>query len=225
MIKRDRDEPRAGRNRECTPKLRSPCALAYEAPEEPLGIERCGLRASAVTHRLASAASAACLRECASVQNAWVDERKLARSSLGLQRARPARHYHETFGLTSYSGRGVLRCAKYRRARAARAPRSFRPVRDACAGAHRARSAQRRASWRLQHLEKYDIRRTAPVGVCRDAGRRDRGPTRIGRSMRLTVRQVFGLKGYRTNGAIRLRPRWRGSIAGPAPRSAYGCNQ
>jgi hypothetical protein len=145
-----------------------------------------------------------------------VDERKLVRSSLGLQRARPARHYHETFGLTSYSGRGVLRCAKYRRARPARAPRSFRPVRDACAGAHRARSAQRRACWRLQHLEKYDIRRTAPVGVCRDAGRRDRGPTRIGRSMRLTVRQVFGLKGYRTNGAIRLRPRRRGSIAGPA---------
>jgi hypothetical protein len=159
-----------------------------------------------------------CLRECASVQNPWGDERKLARSSLGLQRAHahPARHYHETFELTSYSGRGVLRCAKYRRARPARAPRSFRPVRDACAGAHRARSAQRRASWRLQHLEKYDIRRTAPVGVCRDAGRRDRGPTRIGRSMRLTVRQVFGLKGYRTNGAIRLAavtPRWRPSMS------------
>ena len=30
--------------------------------------------------------------------------------------------------------------------------------------------------------------------------------------MRLTVRQVSGLKGYRTNGAIRLRARWRGSI-------------
>jgi hypothetical protein len=45
---------------------------ATPAPRaEPLGIERCGLRASAVKHRLASAASAACLRECASVQNAW----------------------------------------------------------------------------------------------------------------------------------------------------------
>jgi hypothetical protein len=44
---------------------------ATPAPRaEPLGIERCGLRASAVTHRLASAASAASLRECASVQNA-----------------------------------------------------------------------------------------------------------------------------------------------------------
>jgi len=38
--------------------------------------------------------------------------------------------------------------------------------------------------------------------------------------MRLTVRQVSGLKGYRTNGAIRLRPRWRGSIAVPAAAAA-----
>ena len=89
------------------------------------------------------------------------------------------RPYHETFGLTSCSGRGVLRRSKHRRVRPARAPRSFPPVRDACTRAHRARSAVRRAWRRLQHLEKYDIRRTAPVGVCRDAGRRDRGSTSI----------------------------------------------
>lgn len=98
-----------------------------------------------------------------------------------VRRTHPARYYHETFGLTSCSGRGVLRRTKHGRSRPARTPRRFRPVRDACAGAHRARSAQRRASWRLQHLERYDIRRTASVGVCPDAGRRDRGPSRIGR--------------------------------------------
>jgi hypothetical protein len=131
--------------------------------------------------RRASAASAARLRGYASVQNARGDERMLA-SSFDLQRAlhHPGRYYYETFGLTSCSGRRVLRRAKQRRPRPARAPRSFRPIRDACAGAHRARSAQRRASRRLQHLEKYDIRRTARVGVCRDAVRRYRGSTTIG---------------------------------------------
>src|ERR1700756_5689962 len=35
MGKRNRDEPRAGRHTECTPKLRPPCTLAYEALEPP----------------------------------------------------------------------------------------------------------------------------------------------------------------------------------------------
>src|ERR1700752_2829193 len=35
MGKRNRDEPRAGRHAECTPKLRPPCTLAYEALEPP----------------------------------------------------------------------------------------------------------------------------------------------------------------------------------------------
>jgi hypothetical protein len=53
---------------------------------------------------------------------------------------------------------------------------AMRPSRnDPFGRAHRAHSAQRRATRRLRHLEKYDIRRSDPVGACRGSGRRYAG--------------------------------------------------